>query len=116
MLQRRKLKNKQTTPTNYPVYYCIFFYFPRRKAVSKAATNKWPGNIIPVFKKDDKARIELDNLVASLAVECTFEPAGFNAQSTKQHILHMLNERRRRDRNCHDYTQVNRRLFQSFHD
>ena len=43
----------------------------------------------------------------SLADECSFEPAGFNAHGIRQHILDVLNKRRRKCRNGHDYTQVN---------
>ena len=80
--------------------------FNRRKAVSQAAILKWPGNTIPVFKKDLDARKQLEDLVESLAVECCFEPAGFNANSIRQHILDVLNERRRKHRNGHDYPRV----------
>lgn len=85
----------------------IFISFDRRNAVIQAAIQKWPGNDIPIFKKDVSARKELDDLVKSLESECSFEPAGFNANSIRQHIMDVLNERRRKHRNGHDYTQVN---------
>ena len=88
--------------------------FNRRKAVSQAAIQKWPGNTIPVFRKDLNATKQLDDLVESLAVECSFEPAGFNAHGIRQHILDVLNERRRKQRNGHDYIQVNKWMFSSF--
>ena len=91
----------------------ISFPSNRRKAISQAAIEKWPGNDIPMFKKNANARKELEDLVESLATECTFEPAEFNANSIRQHILDVLNERRRKHRNGHDYTQVNGCLVHS---
>ena len=41
-----------------------------------------------------------------LEKECCFEPAGFNKEGIQQHILDVLNERRRNIRRGHDYTQV----------
>ena len=73
--------------------------------MSEAAIPKWPGNEMPNFKKDSAAKEELDNLVAEIAPTCSYEPAGFD-KSIRQHILDVINERRRRHRNGHDYTQV----------
>ena len=78
----------------------------RRKAVSEAAIKKWPGNEMPVFKKDSVAKKELEKLVEEIADECSFEPAGFDKESIRQHILDVINERRRRHRDGHDYTKV----------
>ena len=83
----------------------------RRKAISCAALEKWPGNDLPVFKNDPAASKELDKLVSTLEETCTFEPAGFNKEGIKQHVLDVLNERRRRIRKGHDYTQVGSLIF-----
>lgn len=74
--------------------------------MSEAAIAKWPGNEMPNFKKDSAAKEELDKLVAEIAPACSYEPAGFEKESIRQHILDVINERRRRHRNDHDYTQV----------
>ncbi|XP_068679976.1 uncharacterized protein [Montipora foliosa] len=84
-------------------------YKAKRKAVTDATTSKWPGNNIPVFKKDNEAKKELEALVEKLSPDCTFEPAGFNVESIKQHILDVSNERRRRHRSGHDYNKMDRR-------
>ena len=68
----------------------------RRKTVSVAAVAKWPGNKLPIFKKDLKAQKELEELVEEITDECSYEPAGFDKDSIKQHILDVINERRRR--------------------
>ncbi|XP_074632467.1 uncharacterized protein LOC141890822 [Acropora palmata] len=83
-------------------------YKAKRKAVTDAATSKWPGNNIPVFNKDNEAKKELEALVEKLSPDCTFEPAGFNVESIKQHILDVLNKRRRRHRSGHDYNKASR--------
>ena len=70
------------------------------------AIQKWPGNNIRTFKKNSHALEELEELVDQLEKECTFEPAGFNRKGIKQHVLDVLNERRRHLRNGHDYTKV----------
>ena len=49
---------------------------------------------------------ELEKLVSSIEERCSFEPAGFNQEGIKQHILDVFNERRRRLRRGHDYTLV----------
>lgn len=74
--------------------------------MSEAAIAKWPGNEMPNFKKDSAAKEELHKLVAEIAPTCSYEPAGFEKESIRQHILDVINERRRRHRNGHDYTQV----------
>ena len=74
--------------------------------MSEAAIAKWPGNEMPNLKKDSAAKEELDKLVAEIAPACSYEPAGFEKESIRQHILDVINERRRRHRNDHDYTQV----------
>ena len=76
--------------------------------MSEAAIAKWPGNKLPIFKKDLEAKKELEELVEEITEECSYEPVGFDQQSIRQHIhvLDVINERRRRHRNGHDYTQV----------
>ena len=77
---------------NIIFFFLILLNPHRRKAVTDAATSKWPGNNIPVFNKDNKAKKELEALVEKLSPDCTFEPAGFNVESIKQHILDVLND------------------------
>lgn len=72
---------------------------------------KWPGNDLPVFKNDPAATKELDKLVSTLEETCTLEPAGVNKEGIKQHVLDVLNERRRRIRKGHDYTQEGSFIF-----
>lgn len=84
-------------------------YKAKRKAVSEAAIKKWPGNEMPVFKKDSVAKKELEKLVEEIADKCSFEPAGFDKESIRQHILDVINERRRRHRDGHDYTKLDKR-------
>ena len=93
------------------IFFLILLNPHRRKAVTDAATSKWPGNNIPVFKKDHEAKKELEALVEKLSPDCTFEPAGFNVESIKPHILDVLNERRRRHRSGHDYNMASRIFF-----
>jgi len=80
--------------------------FNSRKAVTDTALQKCPGNNIPIFKKDMAASKELEKLVSSIEERCCFEPAGFDAEGIKQHILDIFNERRRQLRRGHDYTLV----------
>ena len=49
---------------------------------------------------------ELNNLVEDIAEECSFPQVGFNKESVRQHIIDILNERRRSVRKGQDYTQV----------
>lgn len=72
---------------------------------------KWPGNVIPVFRNDPIATKELATLVSTLEETCSFEPAGFDKAGIKQHVLDVLNERRRPIREGHDYTQVSSFIF-----
>jgi len=74
--------------------------------VREAANKKWPGNDIPTFKKKSAALKELEALVDQLEDECSYEPAGFDRRGIKQHVLDVLNERRRHTRNGHDYSKV----------
>lgn len=67
---------------------------------------KWPGNNIPVFRKNVEALKELNDLVEELAATCTYEPCGFTKEGIRKHILDTLNERRRRIKKGHDYTKV----------
>ncbi|XP_068753212.1 uncharacterized protein [Montipora capricornis] len=86
-------------------------YKAKRKAVSNAALEKWPGNNLPVFKNDPAATKELETLVSTLEETCSFEAAGFNREGIHQHILDVLNERRRRIRKGHDYTKPDKRTI-----
>ena len=61
---------------------------------------------MPIFKKDLETKKECEELVEEITDECSYEPAGFDKESTRQHILDVVNERRRRHRKGHDYTQV----------
>ena len=49
---------------------------------------------------------ELNQLVEELVQDCSFEPLNFGKDGIKQHILDVLNERRRHRRNGHDYSLV----------
>ena len=73
----------------------------RRKAVRAAAIQMWPGNDIPTFKNNQEAEQKLD-----LEKECTFAPLNFGMEGIRQHILDVLNERRRHVRNGFDYSLV----------
>lgn len=59
-----------------------------------------------MFKKDMAASKELEKLVSSIEEKCCFEPAGFNGEGIKQHILDVFNEPIWRLRQGHDYTLV----------
>lgn len=76
----------------------------RRKAIRAATIKQWPGNDIPNFKKSKVAFDELNQLVKELVEDCCFEPLKFGRDGIRQHILDVLNERRRHIRNGHDYT------------
>ena len=78
----------------------------RRRSVQERAVQKWPGNAIPIFRKNITALKELNGLVDELAKTCTYAPAGFDKSGIRQHILDTLNERRRRIHNGHDYEKV----------
>ena len=84
----------------------------RRKAVRAAAIQLWPGNDIPTFKNNQEAEQKLDSLVKDLE-ECIFEPINFGKEGIRQHILDVLNERRRHLRNGFDYSLVSS-LFEDF--
>ena len=64
---------------------------------------KWPGNDLPVFRSDPAATQELENLVSTLEETCSFEPAGFNKEGIKQHVLDVLNERFAKDMTTHRF-------------
>lgn len=67
------------------------FVMHRRRAVQERTVNKWPGNNIPIFRKNEKALKEL--------------PAGFGRQGIRKHILDTLTERRRIHKG-HDFEKV----------
>ena len=83
---------------------CFVMY--RRRNVQERAVRRWPGNAIPIFRKNVKALKELNELVDELAETCTYVPAGFDKRGIRQHILDTLNERRRRIHKGHDYEKV----------
>ena len=68
----------------------------------------WPGNDIPTFKSNQEAEQNLDSLVKDLEKlkECTFAPLHFGKEGIRQHILDVLNERRRHVRNGFDYSLI----------
>ena len=78
----------------------------RKKAVHAATLKKWPGNeILPVTTNKDSMK-QLDKLVEELLEKCAFPLVGLDAQAIRQHILDILNERRRSVRKGHDDTKV----------
>lgn len=77
----------------------------RKKAVRAAATKKWPSNNIPIFRKNKQETEQLDALVDELD-DCIFETVGFDKPAIRQHIIDIMNERRRSVRNGYDYTSV----------
>ncbi|XP_031549914.1 uncharacterized protein LOC116287382 [Actinia tenebrosa] len=99
----RKEDIRKLSPMNQRIYKT------KRSAVRQAAINKWPGNDIPTFKKKSTALEELEELVNQLKKECSFEPADFDRKGIKQHVLDVLNERRRHLRSGHDYTKEDKR-------
>lgn len=84
----------------------MFFFLNRKKAVRAAVVAKWPGNDLPNFKRDPTQLKVLGQLVEELEEDCTYITVGFDKQAIRQHILDILNERRRHVRNGHDYTKV----------
>ena len=72
-------------------------------------------NNTPKFKTNKKASEELNQLVKELVSECSFPPLNFGRDGIKQHILDVLNERRRHQRNGHDYTQLSSTFYITFH-
>lgn len=76
----------------------------RKKVVRAATLKKWPGNEIPTFRKNKDSMKQLDELVEELLEECAFPQVSFDAQAIRQHLLDILNERRRSVRKGHDYT------------
>lgn len=73
----------------------------------------WPGNDIPTFKNNKEAEQKLNNLVKDLEKECSFAPLNFGKEDIRQHILDVLNERRRHVRKGYDYSLVSS-LFLDF--
>ena len=74
---------------------------------------RWPGNNIPKFKTNKTAVVELNQLVEELVAECSFPPLNFGRDGIKQYILDVLNERRRHQRNGHDYSKVSSTIYLS---
>ena len=85
-------------------YYLFFIH--RRRTVQERAVLKWPGNDIPIFRKNQTALIELNALVDELPDQCSYAPAGFGKVGIRQHILDTLNERRRRVHKGHNFDKV----------
>lgn len=83
-----------------------FLLINRRRTVQESAVKRWPGNHIPIFRKNVDALSELENLVNELVGSCSYAPAGFGRVGIRQHILDTLNERRRRIHKGHDYNKV----------
>lgn len=71
-----------------------------------AAIKSFPGNNLPNFKLCKESKLKLETLAESLVKECSYEPAGFGRDGIKQHIIDVLNERRRNHRKGRDYNQV----------
>ena len=76
------------------------------KAVRAATLKEWPGNEIPTFRKDQDSIKQLNELVKELLESCAFPQVVFDTQAIRQHILDLLNEKRRSGRKGHDYTKV----------
>ncbi|KAL9976711.1 hypothetical protein ACROYT_G014038 [Oculina patagonica] len=55
----------------------------RRCTVQEHAVQKWPGNDIPIFRKNQTALKELNALVMELSESCSYAPAGFEAVVSK---------------------------------
>ena len=81
--------------------------------IRAAAIKRWPGNNIPKFKTNKTAVVELNQLVEELVAECSFPPLNFGRDGIKQHILDVLNDRRRHQRNGHDYSKVSSTIYLS---
>jgi hypothetical protein len=64
----------------------------RKKAVRAAAIKKWPGNNIPIFRKNKQETEQLDALVDELD-DCIFETVGFDKPAIRQHIIDIMNEK-----------------------
>ncbi|KAJ7369537.1 hypothetical protein OS493_038243 [Desmophyllum pertusum] len=86
-------------------------YKTKRKAIRAATIKRWPGNDIPNFKKNKVACDELNQLVEELSEDCCFEPLKFGRDGIRQHVLDVLNERRRHRRNGYDYTTPDKRTL-----
>ncbi|KXJ20248.1 hypothetical protein AC249_AIPGENE16605 [Exaiptasia diaphana] len=82
-------------------------YKVKRNKVKTDAIRCFPGNDIPNFKTCKEAPKKLEELTNSSVEECTHEAAGFYKLGIKQHILDVLNERRRNHRRGRDYDMVN---------
>ena len=78
----------------------------RKKAVRAATLKKWPGNEILTFRNNKESLKQLNELVEETLEECAFPQVAFDGQAIGQHILDILNERRRSVRKGHDYTKV----------
>ena len=89
----------------------LFNFLCRRKAIRAAVIEVWPGNNIPTFKNNKEAEQKLNNLVKDLEKECTFEPLNFGKEGIRQHVLDVLNERRRHVRKGRDYSLVSSLLL-----
>ena len=60
----------------YAQSYCLFLIH-RRRTVQKQAVLKWPGNDIPMFRKNQTALMQLNALIDELADQCSYAPTGF---------------------------------------
>lgn len=86
--------------------FCFLFFIKRRHTVQEHAVQKWPGNDIPIFRKNQTALKELNALVDELSETCSYAPAGLGKIGIRQYILDTLNERRRRVHSGHDFDMV----------
>ena len=77
----------------------------RRRRVACAAKDKWPGNVIPLFKNNPKELEKLDNLVNELSKTCRI-PNVFEEDGIISHIMSSLHERRRNIKNGYNYENV----------
>ena len=89
----------------YAQSYCLFLIH-RKRTVQTQAALKWPGNDIPIFRKNQTALMQLNALVDELADQSSYAPAGFGKAGIRQHILDTLNERRRRVHKAHNFDKV----------
>ena len=78
-------------------------YTSKRKNITPAAVDEWPGNNVPTFKNNSQASSKLDRLVQRLLPESLPE---FNESTIRKHILDSLNERRRNIKKGYNYENV----------
>ena len=77
----------------------------RRKRVACAATQKWPGNNIPIFKNNPVELAELERLVTELVPTCRI-PGIFDEDGIRKHVMSTFNERCRNVKKGYDYEAI----------